>query len=372
VTAAVRWLDVPRLVAASPREAQGLDGDLAFAHPAIASVVSIDRAGGRIAVCVDPAVDLDDVTAQVDRAVWSRPAPVDDAAVPTFVAGHVIELGPGQYALRGAAARLRTALDRRIAAIAATVGAEPWHLPSIESTVDLLRLTGYFVSHPQHVTWGFHVPPRFDTLAEFARDARSHSLAAPPPDQAQPTGFILEPFVCHNVYRALRGAQVDGGRTVTALGNCYRFEGHRFAPLERQWEFSMREAVLLGDRGYVERVRTQLIEATRALCDELDLDATLEVATDPFFAAEAASLRTFQAMRATKLELRLAIGGGVRVAAASFNLHGGVFAGPMSIACGEVPAETACVGWGLERWMAAVVARWGADPAGWPVGLTDR
>ena len=127
--------------------------------------------------------------------------------------------------------------------------------------------------------------------------------------------------------------------------------------------------MLLGERDYVVATRARLIELTQALCGELDLDAALEVATDPFFAAEAASLRTFQAMRATKLELRLAIGGGATVAAASFNLHGGCFATPMDIRRGDDLAETACVGWGLERWMAAVVTRWGGDPAGWPAAL---
>ncbi|MBK9035574.1 MAG: hypothetical protein IPL61_30675 [Myxococcales bacterium] len=386
MTAAARWIDVPRLAGASAREAQGLDGDLAFAHPAIVGVDQIDRARGRVAVRLAPTpVDDADVARQVAAAVtaslasfrlvatteaaWQRTAPVDDAALAAFVAANVLTLGPGQYALRGPAAQLRAALDRRLAALAAEVGAEPWHLPSIESTSDLLRLTGYFSSHPQHVTWGFHLPPRFEDLKAFARAARAEALAAPAADRAQPTGFILEPFVCHNVYRALRGARVGAGQAVTALGNCYRFEGHRFAPLERQWEFSMREAVLLGGRDYVVATRARLIELTQALVDELDLDATLEVATDPFFAAEAASLRTFQAMRSTKLELRLAIGGGARVAAASFNLHGGVFATPMDIRGDADATETACVGWGLERWMAAVVARWGGTPSAWPAGL---
>ena len=381
----LQWIDVPRLAGASAREAQGLDGDLAFAHPAIVGVDEIDRERGRIAVRRALDADSADVATQVTAAVtaslrsfrlvadtaavWTRAAPVDDAALTAFVAAHVIELGPGQYALRGAAAALREGLDRRLARLAAEVGAEPWHLPSIESTTDLLRLTGYFTSHPQHVTWGFHVPPHFATLAKFADDARKDELAAPGPGRAQPTGFILEPFVCHNVYRALRGSQLDDGCTVTALGNCYRYEGHRFAPLERQWEFSMREAVLLGSHDYVVATRTRLIELTQALVDELELDATLEVATDPFFAAEAASLRTFQAMRSTKLELRLAIGGGTRVAAASFNLHGSVFATPMQLRAGTAVAETACVGWGLERWMAAVIARWGVEPERWPATL---
>lgn len=385
------WIDVPRLAAATPHEAQGVEADLAFAHPAIRDVVGIDRERGRLALALgdDAPVDHDDLVRQVRLAVaasidsfrfvpeteplWRHDAaaPASARALDAFVARHVVELGPGQYALAGPAAALRAALDARLAQLAAAAGAEPWHLPSIESTADLLRLTGYFASHPQHVTWGFHLTPHFEGLGSFAAQATRDQLEAPTARHAaRPTGFILEPFICHNVYRALRGARVGGGRTVTALGSCYRYEGHRFEPLRRQWEFSMREAVMLGDGAYVEAARERLLELTRALVAELDLDATLDVATDAFFAGEASSPRTFQAMRSTKLELRLAVGDGARVAAASFNLHGAVFAAPMDIrAGGDAVAETACAGWGIERWMAAVVARWGADPGGWPTLL---
>jgi hypothetical protein len=94
-----------------------------------------------------------------------------------------------------------------------------------------------------------------------------------------------------------------------------------------------------------------------SLARELDLDAQLEVATDPFFVSEAASARTFQAMRSTKLELKLGIDASTTTAATSFNLHGTHFTSLMKI--GDGAAETACIGFGLERWMAAIVARWG-------------
>lgn len=382
------WIDVPRLAGATAHERQGVEADLAFAHPAIRDVARVDHEGGRLALALrdDEPVDHADLARQVRLAVsasidsfrfvpevepvWRHvgAAPASAAALDAFVSRHVVELGPGQYALVGPAARLRAALDARLARLAIAAGAEPWHLPSIESTSDLLPITGYFASHPQHVTWGFHLAPHFEGLASFATQATRDRLEAPSSRHApRPTGFILEPFVCHNVYRALRGGRVDDGRVVTALGNCYRYEGHRFEPLRRQWEFSMREAVLLGDAAFVQAARQRLIDLTRALVVDLDLDATLEIATDPFFASEASSPRTFQAMGSTKLELRLAIGGDARVAAGSFNLHGLLFATPMGIrAGGDAVAETACVAWGLERWMAAVVARWGADPAGWP------
>ncbi len=382
------WIDVSRLAGATAHEAQSVEADLAFAHPAIAGVAAIDRERGRVAVALREggAADLADLSRQVELAVaasidsfrlvpetqpqWRHAAgaPADAAALDAFVERHVVALGPGQYALVGPAARLRAALDARLAHLSAAAGAEPWHLPSVESTTDLLRETGYFASHPQHVTWGFHLAPHFETLSRFGVDAARDRLEAPAPAHApRPTGFILEPFVCHNVYRALRGARVAAGRTITALGSCYRYEGHRFEPLRRQWEFSMREAVMVGGRAYVDAQRARLIELTSVLVAELDLDAVFEVATDAFFAAEASSPRTFQAMRSTKLELRLAVGNGARVAAASFNLHGSVFAEPMGISDADgMLAETACAGWGIERWMAAVVARWGAEPAGWP------
>lgn len=130
----------------------------------------------------------------------------------------------------------------------------------------------------------------------------------------------------------------------------------------------MREVVLVGAPAFVAEQRARLIELTQALATELDLDARLEIATDPFFVSEAASKRTYQAMNSTKLELVLAIDEHSSTAAGSFNLHGRQFTEPMRIADGQgEPLETACIGWGLERWMAAVISRHGADASSWPI-----
>ena len=184
-----------------------------------------------------------------------------------------------------------------------------------------------------------------------------------------PAGFILEPFVCHNVYLALRGMTLKRSRAITALGTCYRHEGFRFLPLLRQWEFSMREVVLVGTPAFVEETRLRLIELTQALATRLDSRRhPRDRATNPFFVSEAASARTYQMMNSTKLELRLGIEGATQTAAASFNLSGKHFTEPMQIR-GEADAgallDTACVAFGLERWMAAFIARWGSDPSRW-------
>lgn len=371
----------PQLARASAPAVAGLPADLAFCHPDIRGVHSIDSA----AVTLEVERDSDDLRAQVAKVVAlsissyrfvSDQAPLwrHDAlsryidggrGLARYIAAHVVELGAGQYALTGPAAELRGFLDARFRGLATQVGAEPWHLPSVEPTHDLLRSTGYLASHGQHVSFAYRLPAHFDRLAAFTADARGPDrLAWPsPPHEVEPTGHILAPVVCHNIYRALRGTSLSGGRAITALGTCYRHEGFRFAPLLRQWEFSMREIVLAGPPAYVEEVRIRTLDLVKELATELDLDARLEIATDPFFVSEAASARTFQALRSTKLELRLAIDDVVTTAAGSFNLHGDHFTSPMSIRDRDGNlVETACIAFGLERWMAAILARWGSPP----------
>ena len=374
-----------RLTSAPAPALAGLEADLAFCHPAIRSVVAVG--GGRIAVraAAGDEAEAESVRQGIRRVaelsiasyrfvpdsepLWTRAAggASDLSHLAAFRDRSMVELGPGQFALIGPAAILRSSIDARFQRLALACSAEPWHLPSIESTGDLLPRVGYLASHGQHVTWGVHLTPRFESLRRFASDARERAATIPTDDhEARPTGFILEPVVCHNVYRALAGARLERTRLVTALGNCYRFEGCRFAPLLRQWEFSMREAVIVGEPGALRELRQRILDATLTVCDELDLGAHLEIATDPFFVSEAGSARAFQAMQSTKLELRLDLGGGAATAAASFNLHGTHFTEPMDIRGRDGQLlETACVGWGIERWMAAVVARRGPEPSAW-------
>lgn len=378
----------PRLRGAGATALAGVRADLAFCHPAILGVERIDAAASVLELRVDATRvgDGADLQAQVQAVVeasvasyrfvpeveplWQRRAEREHGggALVAFTERFLRPLGPGQWALVGPAARLRAALDQRVAALAADIGAEPWHLPSIESTAELLPVTGYLASHPQHVTFGYHLPPHFASLRDFSAAAKACSPAVPELTGLEPTGFILEPFVCHNVYRALRGARLGEGCAITALGNSYRYEGHRFEPLLRQWEFSMREAVLVGLGPYVAAQRLRLLELTQRLAESLDLGASLEVATDPFFVSEAGSARAFQLLQSTKLELRLSLAELGATAAASFNLHAQHFTEPLDIREQQQGAllETACVGWGLERWMAAFVVRWGAEPEAWP------
>jgi hypothetical protein len=55
------------------------------------------------------------------------------------------------------------------------------------------------------------------------------------------------------------------------------------------------------------------------------------------------------------------------LAASSFNLHRDFYTSVYDIAfADETRAESACMGFGLERWLYAFVRQKGLDPAGWP------
>jgi len=389
----IKTIQLDQLRGASPLSIEGLKSDMAFCYPAIVNLIEIDPVKGIIKIETQDGMSDDEfedmkkqITNVVDMSVKSFRFVEDisplwhhksdkpyygNKAVQAFTERYLITLGPGQYAFHGAANKLYTFFCNRIQKLAEEVGSEAWHLPSIEMTHDLITETRYLASHPQLVTFGYRLPPHYEKIHSFAEAARAKKLLTiKDSNLLEPTGFILEPFVCHNVYRSLKKEHLINNKTITAQGRCYRFEGFRFLPLLRQWEFSMREIVLVGDKDFVMTTRQRCIELTQTLVDELDLTAHLEVATDPFFVDAAASARTFQMMQSTKLELRLRIDETKTTAAVSFNIHGKHFTQPMEIqdTKGNI-LETACVAYGIERWMAAFVARWSEDVAKWPISI---
>lgn len=377
----------------SDMEWNGLKSDLAFCHPGIHKISNISSEDGTIELEISENLDeteRKDLREQVARVVkmsvssfrfveespplWNHDSGKSyhgNGAVSSFANQYLTTLGPGQYSYHGSGYKLYDFIRNKILNIAKDMNAEVWHLPSIEMTHDLITETGYFSSHPQLVTFGYRLPPHYDTIRKFADNAKMKKLSAPEDSHIlEYTGFILEPFVCHNIYRSLNNQNIAKGKIISAEGKCYRYEGFRFLPLLRQWEFTMREIVLVGEHDFVMAERQRCIDLTRSLIEELDLNARLEIATDPFFVSAAASARTFQMMQSTKLEMNLRIDDEISTAAVSFNIHGQHFTRPMKIysSSGDI-LETSCCAYGIERWMAAFIARWSDDPAHWPVKI---
>jgi seryl-tRNA synthetase len=185
-------------------------------------------------------------------------------------------------------------------------------------------------------------------LEKFKHPARDAAAAGAPASAALP------PAVCYHVYAALADAVVRSPRIVTAQGCCWRHEGDELAPLRRGWAFTMRELVCIGTEAECLAFRDRGLSSARELASRLNLRSTVVAAEDPFFAPTARGRALLQRLKELKLVLRLDIGDGDTVAAASFNLHERFFGEAFDIRLRDgSPAFTACVAFGLERWLLA-------------------
>ena len=104
-----------------------------------------------------------------------------------------------------------------------------------------------------------------------------------------------------------------------------------------------------------------------AILRSLGLDAQLDVANDPFFGRRGRMLAANQRSQALKLELLVQIAGPEPTALASFNHHrehfGEIY--EIELADGGV-AHTACLGFGHERIVLALLRTHGLAPDEWP------
>jgi rubrerythrin len=279
------------------------------------------------------------------------------------------EVAPGLVTLRGDTLRVYRALERELARMAARETSDEWLVPPAVPFETLAR-ADYFASFPQWLTAAAHLDADEQVLEQVAT-AREPAHAA---QQAlRPSPIALQPAVCYHAYEALAGSVIDAPRVLTVQGTCWRHEGDRFAPLERGWAFTMREIICVGSPIDVERFRLRGITAARTLAARLGLYAEIETANDPFFAPTARGRGLLQQIKGLKHELRMSVGGGRTLAVASFNDHESFFGTAFDIRLrDDTAAASACVAFGVERWLLAFLVAHGTEPAGWPLDWADE
>jgi seryl-tRNA synthetase len=285
--------------------------------------------------------------------------------------GDVTLTGAGQAALAGLALDVLEATDHTVLRWARTLGAAEHRYPSL---IDLgvLKRAGQLDSFPQHLTRVSHSEPSGEEssssrLRALYREPEDSSVAALPRNDM----VALAPAVCYHAYPEWENKTLGPDTTLlTARGRCYRHEGGNYVPLERLWDFTMREIIILGTREQVEDVRHSLVRQVSELVTMLDLDASIDMATDPFFAAGDEGRRLMQQAGALKYELQLAVDAtGRTIAAASFNHHHDFFGTRFGIRLADgTTAHSGCVAFGLERWVLALFAQHGVDHRTWSAG----
>ena len=128
----------------------------------------------------------------------------------------------------------------------------------------------------------------------------------------------------------------------------------------------MREIVCIGDTDEVKKFLEEHVTRVTQLFDELGLPVELEPATDPFFGDTKNPKYVMQKLDPVKLEMVLPSA----LAIGSLNNHRDFFAERYDIRRDGNIAQSACVAFGLERWVHAFIKHFGHQPADWPTLAT--
>ncbi|MEU4448427.1 hypothetical protein AB0K14_30020 [Actinosynnema sp. NPDC050801] len=286
----------------------------------------------------------------------------------------LFDLGEGHVGLAGPALRLGQLVDAAATArYRQAYGAEERSFSALIGN-DLLARCGYLDAHPQNVNWVTHLTEDIDVIEEFRQaNAQPGAPGRPALDALDLPRMGLNPAACLPAYKTFEDSALPpDGVALSWQGRVFRHEATNVSGLDRLSEFTVRELLFLADGDRTRQWRDRSVELIVDLAEAFDLDMTVQLATDPFFATVAGARRFWQQSMESKYEIRLAIGrhadGRVRtVAAGSVNVHGTFFAEQFGITTGTGElAETACVGLGIERWILAVFAQHGFDEAHWP------
>jgi hypothetical protein len=286
-----------------------------------------------------------DVLFETSDVQLSQTSPPTDQQLNAF---GIIKGEDGALTIRGRAACLFDNVNREIKALAKSLSAEEFVLPSSLS-MDNLKRSGYSERFPQFATY----------LTAHGQTERACCSA-----------------VCLGCYPHFAGSQLAEGNafSITALGKVFRHESAGYVEPERLSEFNMREIIFFGSSQFVSASLTNCYEWLKSLLLECRIRGSIELAQDPFFCAEADVLSAYQRTHRSKLEMRLEKPGTKeRVATASVNNHDTHFAKAFDIRfkSGEF-IHTGCFGLGFERFLFAIVNQFGADESRWPEGLKKR
>ena len=180
------------------------------------------------------------------------------------------------------------------------------------------------------------------------------------------TDVTLNPAACYPVYPTFTGTVPAEGKLVTMFNWVFR---HEPSPEPtRMQAFRVREFVRVGTPDQVVAWRDMWLARGTKLLESLGLQAKPDVATDPFFGKGGKMLAASQREQKLKFEvLAPVISREKPTALCSFNYHEGHFGEVFQIKTLDgATAQTACLGFGLERCVMALFQEHGFDPGKWP------
>lgn len=272
----------------------------------------------------------------------------------------------GQVSLSEGMLRAHQQFDAAFQKLAADLKAQEYQFPSFIKAEHLKKLD-YLHSFPQHATFpqvlccDDHNYQQFREGEIVSGNNRINVTEMDLPEA------ILTPAACYHFYIHWQNRALTETQVLTTKNTCYRNE-KEYTPLERQWSFTMREIVCIGHEVHTVRFVEDMKKRLSALFDKLSFELEWQVATDPFFNPDNNPKHLMQKLQPSKHEMvfdnRLAVG--------SANYHRSYFGETFNITIGDSYAYSACISFGIERWLAAFLSHFGPNCCHWPMHLMEE
>ncbi len=293
--------------------------------------------------------------------------------------GWLHDYGKGQVAYNGPVLKLARLINEKAGRLYEKhFNATDGHFPAFVDA-ETLHKCGYFDSHPNAVTFVGNMIEDFDAIEEFRRaNSCSEGALMPPQEHVHHDGMCMNPAACFPAYPTLAGKTIgEEGHVVSWLGRVFRYESRNISGLDRLYEFNVREIVFVGTEDFVTGCRKKALPLVEELAEYVDLDMQLQTATDPFFATVSAAKKFFQQAQEVKNEILIPVlkedGSKKLLACGSVNLHGNFFGEKFDVTAADgQPANTGCIGLGIERWILAAFTQHGFDPDRWPQQVREH
>lgn len=270
---------------------------------------------------------------------------------------------PGVYARSALYVRVVEALEGYITSLR-DPRAELMRFPPVMSRMQLEK-SGYLGSFPNLLGC---VCALHGSEAQIRSAAGRYDSGGDWTTSLSASDLVLTPAACYPVYPivATRGALPGDGLLFDIEADVFRHEPS--LSLDRLQSFRMREFVRIGSPAQIVEFREGWLKRAPEFAQTLGVEATLDIASDPFFGKVGQMMAVSQRQQALKFELLIPYhAGATPTACMSFNYHREHFGHVWSIrtASGE-EAHTGCVAFGIDRLAVALFARHGLDTAGWP------
>jgi seryl-tRNA synthetase len=278
--------------------------------------------------------------------------------------GHIIETGVvGVYGHSDAYERVRSRLEALISDLASADGASRLKFPPVVPRLNLEE-NGYVSKFPQLAASIFGFRGTEGDALKQGRIAAAHGDWS---EFQSPTDLMMLPAACYPVYPAVaaQGPLAPEGAFVDMEGTWVFRHEPSLDPARRQI-FRQHELVRIGAPEDVVAWRLEWAQRGVDLFTRLGLTNSLESATDPFFGRQGLLLAANQNAEELKFELVVPIASPEPTACASFNYHLDQFAELYGLKFADgSPVHTACVGFGQDRIVLALLKAHGLDPAQW-------